>query len=405
MALFKFKVRDENGALKSGEIEATSMDNAADKLVDEGFIVIALDEIRENVLDLDLGERFLKIKGKELVFFYLQISTLLNSGVNLVESLSALEEQVENPKLCKIVGVIKKDVLSGVALSDSMRKFPDVFSNLVVNLVEAGEAGGMLDEVFEKIATFSENDEKVISKVKSAMTYPIIMIVVAFSVVTFLLTFVFPKFVSIFRKMGGALPLPTAILLKISNFLTGNIVLLTITVIGGFISFKYFTKKTRTGIYMWDLLMLNFPLVGQLTIKANIARMCKTLGVLTENGVPILNSMKISTRLMENVILTDIMGRASEKVAEGEAFSEVLKREKYFPPMVIKMISVGEKTGNLSKMLVKIGDFYDLEVEMTIETMLSLLEPLLIVSMGIIMGFIAVAMFMPMFDMIKLIKK
>lgn len=405
MAIYKFKVRDESGKLKSGEIEAGSVDNAAEKLVESGFIVIELSEVKENVLDLDLGERFLKIKQKEMVFFYIQLATLINSGVNLVESIIALEEQIENPKLAKILGVVRKDILSGVSFSDSLRKFPDVFSNLVVNLIEAGEAGGMLDEVLERVAKFSENDQKTISKVKSAMTYPIIMIVVAVSVVSFLLTFVFPKFVGIFKKMGGTLPLPTAFLLKISNFLTANIGTLIISVIVFVFVFRYIIRKTERGSYLWDLLMLNLPLMGDLVVKANVSRMCKTLGVLTENGVPIINAMNISRKLIENQILANIIENAAERISEGESFSEVLKKEKYFPPMVVKMINVGEKTGNLSKMLVKVGDFYDLEVEMTIETMLSLLEPILIVSMGIIMGFIAISMFLPMFDMIKLIKQ
>ncbi|MGM0607575.1 MAG: type II secretion system F family protein [Candidatus Muiribacteriota bacterium] len=404
MALFKFKVRDESGKLKYGEIEASNTDTATDKLVDTGYIVIELNEVKENVLDLDLGERFLKIKPKELVFFYIQFATLINSGVNLVETLTALEDQIDNTKLAKIVGVIRKDVLSGVSLSDSMKKFPDVFSNLVINLVAAGEEGGMLDEVLEKIAKFSENDQKVVSKVKSAMAYPIIMIVVAFSVVIFLLTFVFPQFVSIFSKMGGALPMPTAFLLRISNYLTENFWILVFGLIIFVILFKYFKNKTETGRYLWDFFMLNFPLVGDLTIKANIARMSKTLGVLLNNGVPIINAMEIANKLIENVILNDILRKASIRVAEGEPLSEILGQEKYYPPMVIKMINVGERTGNLSIMLGKIGDFYDLEVEMTIETMLSMLEPILIVGMGVVMGFIALAMFLPMFDMIKLIR-
>ncbi|MFA5480242.1 MAG: type II secretion system F family protein [Candidatus Muiribacteriota bacterium] len=404
MAIYKFKVRDEAGKLKFGEIEASSSDAAAEKLVDTGYIVIELNEVKENVLDLDLGERFLKIKAKELVFFYIQLATLINSGVNLVESLTALEEQVDNAKLAKIVGVIRKDVLSGVSLSDSMKKFPDVFANIVVHLVEAGEAGGMLDEVLEKIAKFSENDQKVVAKVKSAMAYPIIMIVVAVSVVTFLLTFVFPKFVGVFTKMGGNLPLPTAFLLQISNFLTGNIWSLLIGISSVSFLLRYFVKKTEVGRSLFDYIMLNLPLAGDLTIKANVARMCKTLGVLIGNGVTIINAMDISKKLIENIHLSKIIDTAGVKVSEGEAFSDVLKKEKYFPPMVIKMINVGEKTGNLSTMLTKIGDFYDLEVEMTIETMLSLLEPILIIGMGFVMGFIALAMFLPMFDMISLIR-
>ncbi len=405
MAIFRFKVRDEAGKLKTGEIEASNIENAADKLVESNFIVIELSEVKQNVLDLDISEKFTKIKSKEMVFFYLQLATLINSGVNLVESLIALEEQVDNIKLAKIVGVIRKDVLSGVSLSDSLRKFPDVFSNLVVNLIEAGEAGGMLDEILEKIAKFSENDQKVVAKVKSALAYPIIMMTVALSVVVFLLTFVFPKFVGIFKKMGGDLPWPTAFLMQISNFLTANIWTIIIVSISATIFFKYFFNKTKVGSYLWDYTMLSLPLIGDLTVKANVARMSKTLGVLSDNGVPIINALNISNKLLENQILSNIITRTTTKVSEGVAISESLGKEDYFPPMVIKMISVGEKTGNLSKMLIKVGDFYDLEVEMTIETMLSLLEPILIVFMGITLGFIAISMFLPMFDMIKLIRK
>jgi len=405
MAIFRFKVRDESGRLKTGEIEAQTVENAADKLVESNFIVIELAEVKQNILDLDISERFMKIKSREMVFFYLQLATLINSGVNLIESLIALEEQVDNPKLAKIVGVIRKDVLSGVSFSDSLRKFPDVFPNLVVSLIEAGEAGGMLDEILEEVAKFSENDQKIVAKVKSALTYPIIMITVALCVVVFLLTFVFPKFVSIFNKMGGDLPWPTAFLMDISKFLTSNFwTILTGTILIVVLS-RMFVKKTKTGSYLWDYMMLSLPLIGNLTVKANVARLSKTLGVLTDNGVPIINALNISNKLLENQILSGIISRTTVQVSEGVAISESLSKEDYFPPMVIKMISVGEKTGNLSKMLIKVGDFYDLEVEMTVETMLSLLEPILIVFMGLALGFIAISMFLPMLDMIKLIRK
>lgn len=403
MSRYNFKVRDQNGKLSSGTMEAPDMDTVVSKLMEKNFLVVAVGEEKSNMLSLDLGSKLARIKPKDLVFMYMQLSNLINSGVTLLESLEVLEEQSSNPKLRKIVGELRKDVLSGFAMSEAMKKHPKVFSRLIISLIRAGETGGMLDTILEKIAGFTEKEHRLRGKIRSAIAYPLVMVLVAVSVVVFLLTYVFPRFVKIFQRVGANLPLPTKIVIGVSNYLTQHHTMLIILCIGTFFAYRAFVK-TATGEYLVTRFKMVIPVFGDMIIKASITRFCRTLGTLLENGVPIITAMEIVEDTLDNVILSNIVRKCAKEVREGNPLASALGPFQLFPPMIIKMIQVGEKTGTLAKMLIKSSDFYENEVEMTIETLVSLLEPLLIVVMGAMVGFIALAMFLPIFDMTKTVK-
>ncbi|MDD2714510.1 MAG: type II secretion system F family protein [Candidatus Wallbacteria bacterium] len=403
MARFQYKVRDPSGKLITGFMEGTDMDSVVSKLMEKKYLVVAVGEEKENVWKMDFGQLLARIRAKDLVFLYMQMSNLINSGVTLLESLEVLEDQSTNPKLKKILAEIRKDVLAGKSLSEAMKKHPRAFPRLFISLIKAGETGGMLDKILEKIAAFTEKEHRLRGQIQSAIAYPIVMVIVAVSVVIFLLTFVFPKFVKIFERAGANLPLPTVMLIKMSGYLQNHWQSLIVILVVTFIGYKI-VNRTKPGNLFFTRLKMFMPVFGDLIIKTSITRFCRTLGTLLENGVPIMTALDIVEDTLDNVILAGYIRRAAQDVKEGNPLASSLAPCKIFPPMIIKMIQVGEKTGGLSKMLIKSSDFYESEVEMTVETMISLLEPLLIVMMGGMVGFIALAMFMPIFDMTKTVK-
>jgi len=403
MPKFNFKVRDQEGKLIKGSMDATDSETVIEKLMSQDYIVVSVEKENENIWAIDIGSKFSRIKSKDLVFLYLQFSNLINSGVSLLESLEVLEEQSTNPKIKPILAEIRKDVLSGASLSEAMEKHPKLFNKLFLSLIRAGEAGGMLDKILERIADFTEKEHKLKSKIRAAVAYPLVMFIVAISVVVFLLAFVFPRFVTIFKRIGANLPLPTIVLINLSNYITHNYLFLIFIVISLIITYKIINNNPK-GNRIITRFKMSLPLMGDLLIKASITRFCRTLGTLLDNGVPIIAAMDIVVGTLDNIILAEIVNNASEDVKEGNTLAESLSSNKLFPLMIIKMIQVGEKTGMLSKMLIKSSEFYETEVEMTIDTVVSLLEPLMIVIMGALVGFIALAMFLPIFNMTRLVK-
>jgi len=403
MPKFNFSVRDQEGKLIKGSMDAPDNDTVVEKLMEKDYLVVSVEKDSENVWAIDLGAKFARIKSKDLVFLYLQFSNLINSGVSLLESLEVLEEQTTNPKIKPVLAEIRKDVLSGSSLSEAMAKHPKLFNRLFISLIRAGETGGMLDKILERIADFTEKEHKLKSKIRSAVAYPLVMFIVAISVVIFLLAFVFPRFVTIFKRIGANLPLPTQILIKASNYITHHYLFLIFIAVAILFTYKMINRSPKGNRIITRLKMAS-PLMGDLLVKASITRFCRTLGTLLDNGVPIIAAMDIVEGTLDNVILAEIVNNASQDVKEGTSLAKSLSSQKLFPVMIIKMIQVGEKTGMLSGMLIKSAQFYETEVEMTIDTVVSLLEPLMIVVMGALVGFIALAMFLPIFNMTRLVK-
>lgn len=333
----------------------------------------------------------------ELSVFTEQLSSMLEAGLPLVSCLEALIEQTENPYFKIIIKEVRNDVSAGTAFSEACAKFP-AFPNLFLSMVEAGEASGSLAEILKKTAGYFENSVKLQKKVKSALTYPVAVILIAIGLVNVLLVFVIPVFADMFQSFGQDLPMPTQILIDTSDFLKSYIVYLIMGVVAAFIGIKKFVRTPR-GRRIRDLLVSRLPIVGSLSQKIALSRFCRTYSILMRSGVPILQSLEITSSASDNTFIELSIDRIQRAVAEGGQLSDILAEDPYFPSMVRHMARAGESTGNVDGMLLKVADFYDVEIDNIVGSLTSLMEPLLIVFLGTVIGGIVMAMFMPIFNM------
>ncbi len=338
------------------------------------------------------------VTGKDIVIFTRQFSTMVDAGLPLVQCLDILGKQSDNPSLGGVVLKVKANIEVGGNLSDSMRKHVEVFDALFCNMVEAGEAGGILDIILRRLADYIEKAEQLKKKVKAAMVYPGVIVTVAFGVVAFLMVFVIPTFAKMFEGGGAELPVPTAIVMQLSDFFKTKWHIM----FGGIFGFIFLAKKTygtERGRIEIDRFSLKVPVVGNLIRKVSVAKFTRTLGTLISSGVPLIEALDICARTSGNKIVEFAIFNTIEAIKEGETVAAPLSRETVFPAMVIQMIDVGESAGSLDTMLEKIADFYDEEVDTAVEALTSLLEPMLMVFLGLIVGFIVVAMYLPIFKM------
>jgi type IV pilus assembly protein PilC len=340
------------------------------------------------------------IKTRDIVIFTRQFATMINSGLPLVQSLDILARQTENKPLAKTIEAIQHDVESGNTLADALRQHPKIFTDLFVNMVAAGEVGGILDVILLRLATFLEKNDALIRKIKGAMVYPTVIFTVAIGAVATLLIVVIPTFQTMFEGAGVALPGPTLFVIFLSETLQSYWYIFLGGIIGGVAALRA-AYKTDGGQLLIDKIMLNLPVLGPLLRKTAVARFTRTLGTLVASGVSILDGLEITARTAGNRVIQDAVMESRTSIAGGETISEPLKRAKVFPPMVVQMINVGEQTGGLDEMLTKIADFYDEEVDQAVEALLSAMEPIMIVFLGGIVGGMIVAMYLPIFDMIN----
>ena len=393
MPIYKYKTT-VNGKVQKGEIEADNEQGALSKLKQKNIRVAGVKKKFES----DFLSNKKPITERDIVIFTRQFSTMVDAGLPLVQCLEILGKQSDNPSFGEIITKIKTDIESGSNLSDSMRKHPKVFNSLYANLVEAGEAGGILDTILGRLANYIEKALALKKKVKTAMVYPGAIITVAVTVVAFLMVFVIPTFASMFAGGGAELPGPTALVMDISNFFTNQ----WYYVIGGPILFFILFKKvyaTERGKIEIDRFALKLPVFGMLIRKVSTAKFSRTLGTLISSGVPLIEGMDICARTAGNKIVEIAILNSIEAIKEGETIAAPLARENVFPAMVIQMIDVGESAGALDSMLSKIADFYDEEVDTAVDGLTALLEPMLMVFLGIVVGFIVVAMYLPIFKM------
>ncbi len=405
MPTFIYKARDASGKLISGKLEAINSSTVADKLREMSYFVVSIEEERVQAkgLDADLLDVFAKVKSRDLVIFTNQLATMIGSGLTLVTSLNILCQQVENKKLREVLAKVRDDVESGSSFSAALEKHPKVFSVLFVNMINAGETGGALEEILHRLAMFAEQTEEIRSNVKTALTYPALIVIVTLGVVLFLVMGVFPKFEVLFNSMDAALPLPTQILLKLSywlrtkwHFILAGIVAFVVMLL------RY--HKTKAGRYNIELLMLKVPIFGAIVKKAGISRFARTLGTLINSGVPILHSLRIVETTVGNAAIAKIVSIVAESVNRGESMAAPLRENKIFPLMVGHMVSVGEESGTLDTILNKIADFYDSEVDSTVKRLSSIVEPIMLIFIGAIVAVIALSLFLPMFNMVNVIK-
>jgi len=412
MPTFTYVARDQNGRLQEGTTDAENDQILARRLRERGLWVqniktsgAAKPEAKAKATQATgtpkekrgKSKRFGKVKGKDLTMFCRQFATMINAGVTMVRCLAVLEQQTTSPNLKKIIREVQYSVEGGETLTRSLSRFPRVFNNLFIGLVRAGEVGGVLDETLDRLAGFLEDDLKLKRKVKAAMTYPIIVMSLALLIVVGLVTFIVPKFMDLFKDFDVTLPGPTQFLITCSDFMTNpvNDIIIVATIIVGVIGINRI-RATKTGRKYWDKMALKAPVFGALTHRIALARFSRTMATLMTSGVPILQALETVAGAIDNAILETAVLDARTAVREGQRLGEPLERSKMFPPMVIQMISVGEETGSLDSMLNKVADFYEAEVDAMIESLTSALEPLLIVFLGVVVGFIVVAMFLPL---------
>ncbi len=410
MPKFKYRVRDFRGSAIEQTTEASNATDLRTRLREQGMYVLEIAEVKSSDISslfsfdaIQMATTSIKIRDKSV--FARQLSALINAGVSLVRSLSVLEDQATNIKMKKYLTQVGFDVQQGTGLADSMRKFPQAFDNLFVAMIQAGEVGGVLDEVLERLSKLLEDQDRLQRQIKSALAYPTTVLVLATGIFLAMVTFILPVFKNIFKQLGGQLPAFTQAMLVISDFLQNPFGWLAL--IGGFggIAFAYKTiYATPAGRLNIDRLQLKLPLFGDLIQKASVARFCRTFGALTRSGVPILTSLEIVRDTAGNQVISQAVDEARRVIREGGMISPTLQKEKCFPPMAVQMISVGEEAGELDTMLMKVADFYELEVEQAVKSLTSLLEPIMIVFLGGMVGSVILAMYLPLFSIFDLIQ-
>lgn len=402
MAVFKYEGRTSSGETRKGVLEATDQNAARQRLREMRVSPTTLVESK-SVFDKQIKiptPAFMKpgIKTKDLVIFTRQFATMIDSGLPLVQCLDILSTQSENPTMRDQLKVVKDKVESGNTFGESLKTFPNTFDDLYVNLVAAGEVGGMLDGIMNRLAAYLEKNQKLIRQVKGAMTYPIIVIVVAFVVISILLLKVVPTMEDMFADFGASLPAPTLFVVGASKWLQANFVYLFVGIFVAVIGVQRL-YKTQQGKLFIDKLLLQLPVFGDLLRKVAVARFTRTLGTMIQSGVPILDALGICGRTAGNKVIENAIVRVAASISEGRTIAEPLAESKVFPQMVCQMISVGEATGALDTMLTKIADFYDEEVDQAVGGLTAMMEPLIMAFLGVVVGGIVIAMYMPMFEM------
>lgn len=404
MPVFVYEARDADGQLRKDSVEAPNMRMATQRLQEQKMTVINIKARSGGVAQADLMgwyQNLKKVNEQALTVFSRQFATMINAGLAMVRCLDILSEQTEDKKLQQTLVQVRRDVEGGSTLSAALQKHPTVFSTLYHSMVRAGEMGGVLDEVLERLAGFMEKDFALKKKVKAALTYPVVILIMAMGIVFFLVTYILPTFVQMFEGMNLQLPLPTRILIGSTKAVRNPLILfpaIGALVAGGFFLNRYIA--TPLGRKQYDLMKLNVPVFGLLNKKVAISRFCRTLGTLLSSGVPIMQALEIVGKASGNEIIALTVGKIRESIREGESIASPLGASGMFPPMVTQMVAVGEETGNLDAMLSKIADFYDTEVEYLLSSLTSMLEPIMIVGMGLIVGFIVVSVFLPLYQVI-----
>jgi type IV pilus assembly protein PilC len=399
MPYFNYTIRDANGQTRSGKVEAPNAEELKKRLQSEGLQVLEVTEDRKAPRVPAGG--YGRVKLTDLAIFARQFSTMLDAGVSLIRCLDVLQAQTNNARLRKILMDLSARVESGESLSRSMARHPKAFSQMIIGLIRAGEVGGVLEESLQRIAGFLEKDVQLRRKIRSALTYPVIVLLAAIGIVIFLVSWLVPQFAQLFKELGiKELPAPTQFLVDLSALFTQRYYVVLIAVAAVFIAYKLFVS-TRVGRRVADRVKLRVPVFGPLHHKIVMARFSRTMGTLLASGVPILQAMETVAGVVGNSVVSDAVIESRARIREGEKIADPLQRSKMFPPMVVHMVSVGEESGSLDHMLNKIADFYENEVEMTIATLTAAIEPVMIVLLGLIVLFIVISMFLPMIEVIS----
>jgi len=398
---FRYNVRDKTGKVVSGRLEGESREAVATKLRQMGYIILDLNEDRLAQLNkITFGT---SVKTKDVTIFARQFATMINAGLSLTKCLSILTDQAENKEMREIIAQLNRDVEAGQSLSEAMMKHPKIFPPLFYNMVKAGETGGVLDEVLLRVADLMEQDAQLKGRVKSAMMYPMVVSILVVVVVIAMMLFVVPTFTEMFSAAGQELPLPTQVLVAVSDFVASTSGAITaIVLVALYVTFRQWIK-TDSGKFIWDSIKLRMPVAGNIIRKTSVGRFTRTFGTLVSAGVPILSAMDIVADTAGNEVVTRALRSARAAVKEGETIAKPLSESPVFPSMVVQMVAVGEETGALDQMLTKIADFYDEEVSTAIDGLAAAMEPIIIVVLAAVVGGIVIALYMPMFQSVTLV--
>jgi len=399
MPTYQYTAKNKNAQTITGVIEAANENEIVQLLHKKELTVVSIKSVKKKLVSKRRGG---KVKLDDLVVFSRQLATLIDSGIPLVGALGILIEQVESPYLKGVVSGVRRDVESGLSFCESLARYPKVFSTFFINMVRAGETSGMLDEVLERIAAYLEKTAVLTRKVKSSLVYPAVVITMAILITAVLLLKVVPTFKGIFDMLGGILPLPTRLLIAVSNLLRRMFIFILIVLAGGVFIFRRYINSEK-GRYNFDKTMLRLPVLGVLLRKVAVAKFSRTLSTLVKSGVSILDALNIVAKTSGNKIVEEAVNNSLHSVREGEPIAQPLARSGVFPPMVTAMIGVGEQTGKLEAMLIKIADFYDEQVDAAVAGLTSMIEPLVIAFLGIVIGGIVIALFLPILQISQLI--
>jgi type IV pilus assembly protein PilC len=396
MPLFAYTAIDPNGRTVKAVMEADNEGLVLAKLRDQSLHCLDIKQTRKAPRSGGRG----KIKPKSLVVFSRQFATMIDAGIPILRCMDILTAQCKDPVLKPCLEVVSADVKSGLTLNEALAKHPGVFNKLYVNMIRAAEIGGILDIILDRLSGFLEYEAEIRGKIKSAMMYPVLVLLFSMVMLFVLFSFVLPKFKDIFTGMDVELPVVTATLFKMGDFMSANWFIILGLVAGVHFGIKLW-GKTPSGRYKLDFLKLKMPVVGELSLKMSVARFSRTFGTLINSGVPMLRSLEIVGETLGNAVLTSAIDQTRASIREGTKLSVPLVQSGLFPPMVTQMIDIGEESGRLSEMLVKVGDFYDSEVEATVKGLTSMIEPMLIIFMGVVVGFIAISVMTPVFTMVN----
>jgi type IV pilus assembly protein PilC len=398
MSTYTFKAIDLAGVPARGELDASSKQAVTDQLRERGLIVLDIVEQKTSVTSQDLFERFRRIKAHELTVMTRQLATMVASGMSILRAFHVLEDQTENEKLKGILSRVRQDIEAGISLSDALEKYPDTFNELYIAMTRTGETAGMLEESLMRIADQLEKSDSLRRQVRAAMAYPIMIGAFALVVMLALVAFLIPVFEDVFKDFNGKLPAITQISVGMSHLVTQKWWLLIALTVGGIVGFKKW-KKSAWGHRQWDTIKLKIPAkIGDVILKIALARWSRTFSGLVHSGVPILQAIDITGKTAGNYHIEKAMADVKESVQRGGTIGEPLRRSDKFPSMVAHMVGVGEETGNLDGMLGKVADFYEDEVAAVIKALTSILEPVMIILVGAIVGFIVISMYLPLFE-------
>lgn len=405
MPHYRYKARDKDGALHTGAMEARGKETVADQLSGQGFLPVLIEEQEQSLLSgIDLNALFNKVTSQDLIVFSRQLATLVNAGIPFLSSLGTIEKQSENPRLKAAIADIRRSVEGGASFSDALARHPGIFSKMYVSMIRAGETAGILDDILVRLAMLAEHDANTRSRVKTATRYPMIVVIAVGAAFAFLVSFVIPKFAAIFGRFKTELPMPTRVLIGI-NYAIQHYWYLIILGILLAVWLVIWYVNTSMGRWQWDRVKLRLPVFGMLFQKVALSRFARVFAAMQKSGISMMLTLDIAGETVGNVVIARAVQTMSDSLRDGKGLTAPMESSGLFPPLVVQMVAVGEETGKLDTMLSKVSDYYDTDVEYTLRNLSTLIEPVLLLFVGGMVLFLALGIFLPMWDLMSLFKK